>query len=147
MSIAHGLTGAFLATKLGHPVLYFPAALAAHYLEDWIPHWDVGTGLSTGKRTRTTAIVLEIFDLAVTGGLIWLFWHDLGWSGLLTASLGCFAALLPDFLEAPRNFLRWEPAWLKPINNLHNSFHHSTFSMVLGLLPQVMVVLLVGWLH
>lgn len=141
-SIAHGLTGAFIATQLPSPILNVPLIFASHYLEDWIPHWDVGTGLSTGRRKRSTAIILELFDLAFTFGLVYLFW-GYGQSNLNAfwlACFGAFVALLPDFMEAPRNFLKWEPWFLKPFNNFHHMWHHSTPNMVLGLAPQIVTI-------
>ncbi|EKD43638.1 MAG: hypothetical protein ACD_72C00193G0001, partial [uncultured bacterium] len=75
LSVSHAVTGAFIAAKLPHPALYVPLILASHYLEDWIPHWDVGTGLSNGTRKRSTAFILEIFDLAIALGLVYLFWQ------------------------------------------------------------------------
>lgn len=149
LSIAHGLTGAFIATQLPHPLLYTPLTLASHYLEDWIPHWDVGTGLSTGRRKRQTAIILEFFDLGLTLGLVYLFWgygrSDL--SQLWPALIGMCIGLVPDFMEAPRNFLKWEPFFLKPFNEFHGMFHHSTPNMLLGITPQVVVAAVIYWLR
>jgi len=143
LSISHALTGAFIASKVGHPALYIPLTMASHYFEDWIPHWDVGTGLSTGKRKKSTAILLELGELVLTIGLVYLFiWlndYENGWHIALSA----FIALIPDFMEAPRNFLKWEPNFLKPLNNFHGMFHHSTPNMVLGLAPQLAVVFMV----
>lgn len=137
------MTGAFLATTL-HPVLVIPAIFASHYLEDWIPHWDVGTGLSSGKRKRTTAILLELGELAISVGLLYVFFQA-GRSEINTVAwLGGFLALLPDFMEAPRNFLKWEPKFIRPFNDLHQYFHHSTPDMLVGLTPQI-VVLAVIW--
>jgi hypothetical protein len=124
-----------------------PVVIASHYLEDWIPHWDVGTGLSTGKRKRTTAILLELGELAISVALVYLFfqlghqtiqWH--AWAG-------AFIGLLPDFLEAPRNFLKWEPGFLRPINNLHALFHHSTPNMLFGLAPQAVTIAAIWFLR
>lgn len=140
LSITHGLTGAFLATALPSPILYAPAALALHYLEDWTLHWDVGTGLSNGSRKRSTAILLELVDLALMVGIIIFVWNFTDTPLTINVWFGVFFALLPDFLEAPRNFLKWEPNWLKPINQFHHNFHHSTPNMLLGLLPQVLVI-------
>lgn len=147
LSISHSLTGAFIATKLPFPGVYVPVVIASHYLEDWIPHWDVGTGLSTGKRKRTTAIVLELGELVISAALVYLFfqlghetiqWH--AWAG-------AFVGLLPDFLEAPRNFLKWEPGFLRPINNLHALFHHSTPNMLFGLAPQAVTIAAIWFLR
>ena len=147
LSIPHTLTGAFIASKIPHPAVYIPATLAFHYLQDWIPHWDVGTGLSTGRRKRSTAIMLEIAELIISIGLIWYFFQ-LGaddiryhiWAGALTG-------IAPDLLEAPRNFLKWEPRLLKPVNNFHGFFHHSTLNMPLGLLPQVILIIAIWFLR
>jgi hypothetical protein len=141
LSISHTLTGAFIASKLPHPALSIPLTLASHYLEDWIPHWDVGTGLSNGKRKRTTAIVLELIELAISFALIYFFWQygqaEIQWHIWIAA----FVALIPDFLEAPRNFLRWEPWFIKPFNDFHHLFHHSTLNKWVGLLPQVILII------
>ena len=142
LSISHALTGAFIATKVNSPLLYIPLTLASHYLEDWILHWDVGTGLTNGSRKKRDAILLEFGDLAITGILFLLLFQlgkpELNWH----AYFGAFFGLLPDFVEAPRNFWNYNPPWLKVFNDFHHNFHHSTPNMVLGLLPQV--ILLVG---
>jgi hypothetical protein len=147
LSISHSLTGAFIATKLPHPLLYIPLIFASHYLEDWIPHWDVGTGLSSGKRKRQTAIYLELIELAFSLVLVYIFWQHGSPELQINAWAGASFALLPDFMEAPRNFLKWEPAFFKPLNNFHNLFHHSTHNIAFGLLPQVVVVLAVWGLR
>lgn len=141
LSISHGLTGAFIATTFPHPGIFVPLTLASHYLEDWIPHWDVGTGLSNGTRKKSTAVILEFGDLALTGLLIYWFWQHAGVNTLMIAGAGAFIGLLPDFMEAPRNFFKWEPFFLKPFNDFHGLFHHSVPNMVLGLTPQVITVL------
>ncbi|MBU0578442.1 hypothetical protein KKE34_00210 [Patescibacteria group bacterium] len=145
LSISHTLTGAFIASKLPHPALYIPLTLATHYLEDWIPHWDVGTGLSNGKRKIKTAFLLEIVDLAVSITAIYFFWQAGANEIQYHIWIGAFISLIPDFLEAPRNFLKWEPFFLKPLNKFHGWFHHSVTNKVLGLTPQVIAVGLI-WL-
>lgn len=147
LSIPHALTGAYVASKLPNPLLYIPLAFAFHYLQDWIPHWDVGTGLSKGTRKRSTAIKLELIDLAITVTMVYLFWRDASPDLMIHIWAGAFAGLTPDFMESPRNFLKWEPAFLKPLNNLHGHFHFSTPNMVVGLVPQVIVVLMIWFLR
>jgi hypothetical protein len=147
LSIPHALTGAFVASKLPHPLLYIPIAFAFHYLEDWIPHWDVGTGLSKGTRKRTTAIQLEFIDLAITAALVFFFWKDADPALMTHIWAGALAGLMPDFLESPRNFLKWEPALIKPLNNLHAMFHYSTPNMLVGLMPQIIVVCVIWFLR
>jgi hypothetical protein len=147
LSISHSVTGAFIASKLPHPLLYIPLIFASHYLEDWIPHWDVGTGLSSGKRKKQSAILLELGELVITFVLIYLFWQY-GHPEINTnAWIGAGVALVPDFMESPRNFLKWEPGIMKPLNNLHGLFHHSTPNMLFGLLPQLVVVAVIWTLR
>jgi hypothetical protein len=139
LSIAHSATGAFIAVTI-NPILIIPVIFASHYLEDWIPHWDVGTGLSSGKRTRRDAMILEIVELGISVVVVYALFQS-GHSGFNTlAWLGAFLALIPDFLEAPRNFLKKEPAIIKPLNELHKFFHHSTPNMLVGLAPQLAVI-------
>lgn len=147
LSISHSLTGAFLAVSLRHPVLVIPTVLASHYLEDWFPHWDVGTGLSNGSRQRHHAILMEFVELGISFGLLWLFFQQGHTEIQWLAWFGAFLGLLPDFLEAPRNFLKYEPRWLKPINDLHHAFHHSTPNILRGLTPQIILWLIIGWLQ
>lgn len=143
LSISHSLTGAFIATKIPQPAIYIPLVLASHYLEDWIPHWDVGTGLSNGSRKKSTAIILELIELSISIYLVYFFWQNATPMTLIHAGVGAFTGLLPDFMEAPRNFLKWEPAFLKPFNNFHGKFHHSTPNMILGLTPQILLVIMI----
>lgn len=147
LSISHSLTGSFLAVTMPQPLLFIPAIFASHYLEDWIPHWDVGTGLTNGSRKRTTAIVLELGELAITAILIYVFFQagktEINW----LAWIGGFIALIPDFIEAPRNFLKWEPWFIKPLNDLHGAFHHSTPNILLGMAPQVILWVVIWFLR
>jgi hypothetical protein len=150
LSVPHSLTGAFIASKLPNPFLYVPLALGMHYLCDWIPHWDVGTGLSNGNRKRSTAIILEIIDLLITVMLIyWFFMQDFSIAQMASdpASLhiwaGALTGIVPDLIESPRNFLKWEPRFIKPLNNFHGKFHHSIPNKVVGLIPQVLLVALI----
>jgi hypothetical protein len=140
LSVSHGATGAFIATKLPHPALYIPLILASHYLEDWIPHWDVGTGLSNGTRSRKTALLLELIDLTAAILLVYFFWQSGQADINYHAWAGVFIALTPDFFEAPRNFLRSEPWFLQKINEFHHYFHYSIPNIALGLLPQVILL-------
>lgn len=135
------MTGAFIASQLPHPAVYVPLTLAAHFLEDWIPHWDVGTGLSNGHRKRQTAFWLELIDLFMAVGVVWVVWQ-LNQPVLQTHIwLGAVVGIAPDVMGAPKNFLKWEPRFLKPFNKFHNTFHHSTPHVLIGLLPQVITIL------
>ena len=143
LSISHAATGAFIAVKIGNPYLAIPLIILSHYLEDAIPHWDAGTGLSSGKKTRTQALVHGTLDLALAGFVVLAMYPSAIHSILQNPAIyGAFFGLLPDFLEAPRNFLKYEPAWLRPINRFHHSFHHSIPRALDGLAPQILLLAL-----
>lgn len=145
LSIPHALTGAFIASKLPYPVVYIPMAFGMHYLQDWTPHWDVGTGLSNGKRKKSTAILLEFVDLGIAVGLIYWFFKSAPADNQMHIWLGALSGITPDLIEAPRNFLGWEPEFLKPLNKIHGGFHNSTPKIIFGLIPQLIVILAI-WL-
>ncbi len=147
LSIPHSLTGAFIASKVHNPALYIPITLGMHYLQDWIPHWDVGTGLSRGKRKRSTAIIGEIIELGISVVMISHFFGEIDPSLQIHIWIGALAGITPDLIEAPRNFLKWEPWFIKPFNKFHNMFHHSTPNIAVGLIPQVIVVALIWFLR
>lgn len=147
LSISHALTGAFIAVKIGNPILAIPLIILSHYVEDAIPHWDVGTGLTKGVKSPALALKHEYLDLAFTIILVLAYFplpshlpstiYDLL---KLPQIWGSFLSLLPDFLEAPRNFFKWEPAWLTPLNRFHHSFHHSIPRLWDGLAPQFLLL-------
>lgn len=152
LSISHAATGAFIASKLGNPYLAIPIILLSHYLEDAIPHWDAGTGLGSGKKSRETALTHSIVDLALAGIIILLFYPGALSSPLSIHSFvfspavwGAFVGLIPDFLEAPRNFWKYEPFWLRSVNKFHQSFHHSIPRVLDGLAPQI-ILLIILWI-
>ena len=148
LSISHAATGAFIAVKVGNPYLAIPLILISHYLFDAVPHWDAGTGLGNGSKTRRLAIFHGTIDFILAGVLIFAMYPHLGfrfWSlgfGREAPVWGAFWGLLPDFLEAPRNFLRWEPSFLKPLNHFHHSFHHSIPRILDGLTPQLLLLII-----
>lgn len=147
LSISHTLTGALIATKIPNPYLAIPIILITHYLLDAVPHWDAGTGLTNGSKSPTQVFRDEIPDLIISGLLVILFFQlgkplDLSITGL-SPYWGAFVGLIPDFLEAPRNFLQKEPRLLKPLNRFHHSIHHSIPRKLDGLAPQIILITLI----
>lgn len=153
LSISHAVTGAFIAVKVGNPALAIPLILLSHYLEDAVPHWDAGTGLTKGVKTPGDALKHEIIDLALAGILVLVFYYSrfplIPYTSYSIKSTtpywGALFALLPDFLEAPRNFWKTEPRWLTPLNRFHHLFHHSIPRALDGLAPQIILLTLL-WL-
>lgn len=143
LSIAHGPTGAYIATKIPNPIISIPLVLASHYLEDYIPHWDVGQGLSKGKKDKKQAFLQELLvDFPLSIILVYFFFqYNQPFSVL--PWLGWFFGLLPDFIEFPRNFLKWEPSLIKPLNHFHHNFHNSIPDKVKGLIPQIIILIVI----
>jgi hypothetical protein len=147
LSVSHAVTGAFIASKIPDPSLAIPLVLASHYLEDAVPHWDAGTGLGKGIKTPHTALLHEIPDLLMAAAVVLVFF-PLPLRSLLEPATylsspqiwGALLGILPDILEAPRNFLRQEPFYLKHINKFHNLFHHSIPRIAAGLAPQLLLL-------
>ena len=151
LSIAHAATGAIIATHVQNPLLSIPLILASHYALDAIYHHDAGTGLSSGVKTRKTALFLGLLDLFIAGVIVLILYPNaINFTTLQinnwTPIWGAFVGLLPDFLESPRNFLKYEPRWLKPLNRFHGSFHHSTPNILAGIAPQIILLTLI-WMY
>lgn len=143
LSIAHGPTGALIASKIPNPVISIPLILASHYLEDRIPHWDVGQGLSSQRKRKRSAFLQELFfDFPLSIVLVYLFFQagrPFDWRPWL----GWFVGLLPDFIEFPYLFLNHRGFLIKKFAAFHTWSHRSTPNKFWGLLPQVLVLLLI----
>jgi hypothetical protein len=153
LSISHAATGAVIASRVSNPFLSIPLILASHYLEDMIAHWDAGTGLGKGLKTRQAALRDGLIDL-VLAGLIVLAFYPSAFPVIRNSSFvirdytpiwGAFVGLVPDFLEAPRNFLKYEPWFLRAVNRFHGLFHHSIPRVLDGLAPQLLLLIIL-WL-
>jgi hypothetical protein len=142
LSIAHGTTGALIATKIHNPFISIPLILLSHYLEDYIPHWDVGQGLTKQVKSKKVAFFQELAtDLPASIIIVYLFFQA-GQSEFNTyAWFGWFTGLLPDFLEFPYLFLNWRFFPFKQQAAFHKKFHRSTTNKLKGLLPQAAVIL------
>lgn len=141
LSIAHGPTGAFIASKIPNPFLSLPLAILAHYLQDRVPHWDVGQGLTNGSKKKAHSFAQELFfDLPISIGLTYLLfqYHQ---PFRLHIWLGFIAGLLPDFIEFPLLFLKRHNFLLDQHHHFHKLFHFSIPNKFWGLLPQVIVLL------
>ena len=143
LSIAHTATGAFIAAKIPNPLISIPLILASHYLEDYIVHWDVGTGLSKGLKKKSDAFKHEIVDLIISFLFIYFLFQANQTTINYQVWMGAFVSLIPDFVEAPKNFFKWEPKWLKPFNDFHGNFHNSTPNIIKGLTPQIILLILI----
>lgn len=141
LSIAHGPTGAFIASKIPNPFLSIPLAILAHYLEDRVPHWDVGQGLTNGSKKKSHSFTQELLiDFPLSILIVYLiFQYKQPFN--LNIWLGWFAGLLPDFIEFPRLFLKKHTSLLDAHHRFHKWFHVSIPNKFWGLLPQIIVLL------
>ncbi len=143
LSITHATTGSFIAVKIPNLLISLPLIIAAHYAEDYIPHWDIGQGLSKQKKSKKTAFLQELFiDLPLSIILVFFFFqfnqpfNPLIWLGLIFG-------LLPDFIEFPRLFLKWRFTPIRQLNAFHKYFHNSIPHKIRGLIPQLLIILLI----
>lgn len=156
LSISHATTGAFVASKFMNPLIYVPAAVALHFMEDWIPHWDIGEGMCEGRRSRRAAFYLGVLDLVLAAVIIWWFWlsryslleiltfkQPIAWHIMA----GALAGILPDLIEAPKIFLGIEIKLFKPITRFHERFHHSIPHKIRGLIPQILLLIAIYFLR
>lgn len=143
LSIAHGTTGALIATKIPNPLISIPLVIAAHFLEDRVPHWDVGQGMGNQKKSKKVAFLQELFiDFPLSIFLVYIFFQH-GQAFDWRPWLGWFCGLLPDFIEFPGLFLNIKIPAIKIVSDIHELVHRSTSNKFWGLVPQILVIVLV----
>lgn len=143
LSIAHGVTGALIATKISNPLISIPLIIVAHFIEDYIPHWDVGQGLSKKVKSHKNAFFQELLtDFPASIILVYLFFQH-GQPFSLLPWFGWFFGLLPDFIEFPYLFLGWRFFPIKQLAAIHKFFHHSIPNKFLGLAPQILLLIII----
>ena len=139
----HVIVGAAIATKVVHPALAIPLALASHFLLDAIPHWNPHLNSETnklGKPTkRTTTIVITDVLVSLGAGFLitFRFLPDVRHAALVI--ICCFAAVLPDVVEGPYFFLGKRNEIIKKWISMHKAIQSDT-SFLLGTATQVFVV-------
>lgn len=144
LSVAHGLSGALIASKIPNPLISIPLCIAVHYLEDYVPHWDVGQGLTKKLKSKKAAFLQELFiDFPGSILLVYMFFGVNDYRPWI----GWFFALLPDFLEFPYLFLNARFFPIKQLADFHTFVHRSTPDKVKGLIPQILVILMVYYLR
>lgn len=143
LSIAHGATGALIASKIPNPYISIPLIILSHFIEDRVPHWDVGQGLTKKSKSKKDAFLQELFFDFPLSILFVYFVFQAGRPFNTAAWMGWFFGLLPDFIEFPYLFLNMKFTPLKQFAALHTWVHRSTPSKLWGLLPQLLVLFLV----
>lgn len=141
LSTTHSLSSALIVSKIPNPYISLPACLVAHYLSDAIPHWDTGSGLHEGKKSKKAAFFHTLIDLAVAGiAVFFLFQQGKPLSPL--SWLGVVLGISPDLIDSPTLFLDLRPFPINYFEKFHNWFHRR-LRFPWGLIPQIIIILLV----
>lgn len=122
LETAHALAAAVIVSKIPNPIISLPIVVVSHYLLDAIPHWDSGTGLTTGKKTKKTAVIETLFDLAIAATAVFIFFQ-LGKSFSLKLWLAVGLSIFPDLIEAPALFCDYRPSIIAKLEKFHNRLH------------------------
>lgn len=144
MSVAHAVTGAFIADCLPSPWLFVPLAIASHFLLDHVHHFDAGTGMRSGKRRLYLTVIIAGLDLLAAALLIALFWRQTPTHFTWQIWLGALCGILPDILQATELFFHKPLKILQPLYQLHAYVHRSTSQIFWGVLPQIILVSFIG---
>jgi len=139
----HVAVGAVIATIIPNPFLAIPLSFASHFILEKVPHWNPHLNTETKKYGRPTNKSIAI---ASADSMIALF---LGLSLAERASgnpimaftiLGsCFAAVLPDLIEAPYFFLKNRSKYLIKWVEFQKSIQSDT-TPFWGLMTQVITL-------
>jgi len=146
LATTHSLTSAIIITKVPSPYLGLPLVLIFHYLLDLIPHWDTGSGMNKGLKTKRKAFVETIIDLASAATLVFFFFQKgQAFSPLLWGAV--ILGILPDILEFPALFFNFRPFPLNYLEKFHNEIMHRRGKLPWGLINQLVIIALISLLR
>lgn len=122
LATSHSLVSALIFTKISPPQLSLPLVFFSHYLLDIVPHWDTGTGLTNGHKTKKKAVIDTLIDLTIGFTLVFIFFQkNQTFSPLLW--LAVFLGILPDLIEFPALFFNKRPFPINFLEKLHDALH------------------------
>lgn len=146
LSITHIMISGAIAVHSPNWIWAIGLIGSTHFFMDAVPHYDLGTdALLEAKRSQLKTIALEIAELVIGFSLLYLSLAELHKSLILIGLTGGFVGILPDLISAPSNFFNLKFSFLKQFNQFHDRFHGITSDVILGLLPQLILVVL-AWL-
>jgi hypothetical protein len=132
-----------------HPALAIPLAFGSHFILDKLPHWNPHLNKEIkkyGRPSKTSTIITAIDSSAAlfVGTLIASrALPDTGF--FLTIMLSCFAAVLPDVVEAPYYFLGIRNKTIKKWIDSHRSIQSNTKSVFWGIQAQIIIIIAALW--
>lgn len=144
----HVLVGAAIATKVVHPALAIPLALGSHFILEKVPHWNPHLNSETkkyGRVTKKTIIICVIDSLTALLAGSFIASRALPNTGYAaTIFFSCFAAALPDVVEAPYYFLGIKNKIIKKWIEFQRPMQENA-SLIPGLLTQFVVIIAALW--
>ncbi|MCX6726075.1 MAG: hypothetical protein NT052_02060 [Candidatus Shapirobacteria bacterium] len=141
LSTSHSLISALIVSRIFPPQLSLPLVLASHYLLDIVPHWDTGTGLTNGHKSKKKAVLETLVDVIVGFSLVFIFFQKgKPFSPLLWVAV--FLGILPDLLEFPALFFGKRPFPINVLEKFHNTLHQRA-KLPWGLIYQIVVLIIV----
>ena len=140
LATTHSLASALIVTKVSPLYISLPLVVIFHYLLDLAPHWDTGTGLTTGEKTKRRAFFLTIIDLAIAALLVFYFFQS-GKPFLPILWWGVLLGIAPDILEFPSLFFNFRPFPLNVLEKFHTEIMHNRSRLPWGLIPQIVLII------
>lgn len=142
LATTHSLASAVIITKVSPSWFAFILVLIFHYLLDLIPHWDTGSGLTKGLKTKRKAVLETLVDLLV-GGLLVFFFFQKGQTFSPKLWLAIILGILPDLIEFPSLFFGFRPFPLNILEKFHSKTMHRRGKLPWGFLTQLIIIALI----
>ena len=146
VSIAHAVTGAFIASRLPQPSIYVPLCLASHFLLDYVHHYDVGVAMKKYHFNKKQIVFWEALDLIGAVALVAIFFQQTPGHFSPNIWTGAFTGILPDLIEASNFFFHRPMNIFRPFYYFHEHYHHSTQVFWWGVVPQIILVSIIALL-
>jgi hypothetical protein len=149
LELPHVAVGAAIATKVVHPALAIPLSFGSHFLLEKIPHWN--PHLNTEKKKygkitpQSTKIVIVDSTLSLALGVYVASQALPNTAHAITILLSCFAAVLPDVIEAPYFFLNWKSKIIEKWIAFQKSIQSDT-TVIPGLATQFATLIAALWM-
>lgn len=131
----HSLLGGAVGAATGNPFVAAPAGFVSHFAGDILPHWNPNFPF---KSRGLYAFVIADFVLALA--LVIVFY--VLWPERPEIAVGAFFGTLPDIILGIR--FTFKVRWLRTYERAHG-FIHNEVSMLAGIPPQVVVMVLSAW--
>lgn len=144
----HVIVGAAIATKVVHPALAIPLAMGSHFILDMIPHWNPHLHhekIEYGHFSKKSIIIVVTDStVALLVGSFIAFKALPNTALALTIFFSCFAAVLPDLIEAPYYFLNKKSKLIEKWIDWQRSIQ-ATAKEKYGFITQILVIVFALW--